>query len=157
LDCLHLKTKAVRSFELRELLAQRHGATFPKLESSAPRPTAPQISQCSPVLASSLFLFKILDKPPRRSTLFRDITLRRVVVVHRLFGTTYRCCLLGPRVSDPWPLKMGPIRCPETSVSNYHTTQRNIPEERRSRQRRGGSLKSNHHAVFGIPKKVHET
>jgi hypothetical protein len=27
---------------------------------------------------------------------------------------------------------MGPIRCPETSVNNYHTTARNIPEERRS-------------------------
>ena len=27
---------------------------------------------------------------------------------------------------------MGPIRCPETSVYNYHTTPRNIPEERRS-------------------------
>jgi hypothetical protein len=24
------------------------------------------------------------------------------------------------------------IRCPETSVNNYHTTPRNIPEERRS-------------------------
>jgi hypothetical protein len=29
-------------------------------------------------------------------------------------------------------VKMGPIRCPETSVNNYHTTSRNIPEERRS-------------------------
>jgi hypothetical protein len=29
--------------------------------------------------------------------------------------------------------KMGPVRCPETSVNNYHTTPRNIPEERRSR------------------------
>jgi hypothetical protein len=26
-------------------------------------------------------------------------------------------------------VKMGPIRCPETSVNNYHTTQRNIPED----------------------------
>jgi hypothetical protein len=25
---------------------------------------------------------------------------------------------------------MGPICCPETSVNNYHTTPRNIPEER---------------------------
>ena len=31
----------------------------------------------------------------------------------------------------PW--KMGPIGCPETSVTNYHHTPRNIPEERRSR------------------------
>jgi fatty-acid desaturase len=26
------------------------------------------------------------------------------------------------------PVKMGPIRCPETSVNNYHTMPRNIPE-----------------------------
>ena len=30
-----------------------------------------------------------------------------------------------------WPLKMGPIRCPETSVKYCHSTLRNIPEERR--------------------------
>jgi hypothetical protein len=33
-----------------------------------------------------------------------------------------------------WPLKMGPICCPETSVYNYHNTPRNIWEERRSRK-----------------------
>jgi hypothetical protein len=33
-----------------------------------------------------------------------------------------------------WPLKMGPIVCPETSVQNYYSTLRNIPEERRSQQ-----------------------
>jgi hypothetical protein len=43
---------------------------------------------------------------------------------------------------DSLPLKMGPIRCPETSINNYHMTPRNIPEERRSHQHRGGSLKS---------------
>jgi hypothetical protein len=37
---------------------------------------------------------------------------------------------------------MGPIRCPEALVNNYHATPRNIPEERRSHQHRGGSLKS---------------
>jgi hypothetical protein len=31
-----------------------------------------------------------------------------------------------------WPLRMGPIRCPENSVNYYHTTLRNIPEECRS-------------------------
>jgi hypothetical protein len=31
---------------------------------------------------------------------------------------------------------------PETSVNNYHTTPRNIPEEHRSHQHRGGSLRS---------------
>jgi hypothetical protein len=29
-----------------------------------------------------------------------------------------------------WPLKMGPIGCPETSVTNYQSDLRNIPEER---------------------------
>ena len=31
-----------------------------------------------------------------------------------------------------WPLKIGPISCAETSVPNYHSTLRKIPEERRS-------------------------
>jgi hypothetical protein len=37
---------------------------------------------------------------------------------------------------------MGPIRCPETSANNYHTTPHNTPEDRRFHQHRGGSLKS---------------
>jgi hypothetical protein len=37
---------------------------------------------------------------------------------------------------------MGPIRCPETSVNNYHTTPCNYPEDHRCHQHRGGSLKS---------------
>jgi hypothetical protein len=37
---------------------------------------------------------------------------------------------------------MGPIGCPETSVKNYHSTLRNIPEQRRSHQHHGGGLKS---------------
>jgi hypothetical protein len=28
-------------------------------------------------------------------------------------------------------MKMGPIRCPETSVNNYHTTPCNYPEDHR--------------------------
>jgi hypothetical protein len=35
---------------------------------------------------------------------------------------------------------MGPIRCPETSVKDYHSTPRYIPEERRSHQHRGGRM-----------------
>jgi hypothetical protein len=31
-----------------------------------------------------------------------------------------------------WHLEMGPIRCPETSIKDYHSTLRNTPEERRS-------------------------
>ena len=37
---------------------------------------------------------------------------------------------------------MGPIVCPETSVQNYHSTPRIIPEERRYLLHRSGSLKS---------------
>jgi hypothetical protein len=37
---------------------------------------------------------------------------------------------------------MGPIRCPETSANNYHTTSCNYPEDNRFHQHRGGSLKS---------------
>jgi hypothetical protein len=37
---------------------------------------------------------------------------------------------------------MGPMRCSETSVKDYHSTLRNIPEKRGSHQHRSGSLKS---------------
>jgi hypothetical protein len=46
---------------------------------------------------------------------------------------------------------VGPIRCPETSVNNYLTTPRNIPEERRSHQHNGGSLKSKILPAFKEP------
>jgi hypothetical protein len=40
------------------------------------------------------------------------------------------------RVADSswtyWPLKMGPIYCPETSVKDYHSRLGNTPEESRS-------------------------
>jgi hypothetical protein len=35
---------------------------------------------------------------------------------------------------------MGPIGCPETSETNYQSTLRKIPEERRFHLHRGGSL-----------------
>jgi hypothetical protein len=41
-----------------------------------------------------------------------------------------------------WLWKMGMIGCPETSVQNYHSTLRNIPEERKSYLHLGGSPKS---------------
>jgi hypothetical protein len=43
---------------------------------------------------------------------------------------------------ESWPVKMGPTRCPETSVNNYHTMRCNYPEDHRLHQHRGGSLKS---------------
>jgi hypothetical protein len=53
------------------------------------------------------------------SALFWDITQRRMIILYRRFGTTYRSHL--PRSKSPrtqekktsWPLMMGRIRCPE--------------------------------------------
>jgi hypothetical protein len=75
-----------------------------------------------------------------RSALFWDIMRCHVVIVYQYFGTMYQSHLQGSWTS--WPLKMGPIRCPETLVNNYHMTPYNIPEERRCQQHCGRSLKS---------------
>jgi hypothetical protein len=40
------------------------------------------------------------------------------------------------------PTFLRPLRCPEKSVKDCHSTLRNIPEEHRSRQNRDGSVKS---------------
>jgi hypothetical protein len=72
-----------------------------------------------------------------RSALFWGITQRLVLVLYRRFGTTYRSHLQGSRIPrrkvsfwNSWPLNMGPVPCSETSVRDYHSTLRNIPEER---------------------------
>jgi hypothetical protein len=39
------------------------------------------------------------------------------------------------RLSDSWPLKIGPIGCPETSVRDYKYSLRNNPKERSLRFR----------------------
>ena len=41
-----------------------------------------------------------------------------------------------------WPFKMVLLGCPETSVFNYQSKLRNVPEERRSYLNRGHILKS---------------
>ena len=38
------------------------------------------------------------------------------------------------RPQDSWPLKMGPINCPETSLRNCHYSLRNSPEQRSSQE-----------------------
>jgi hypothetical protein len=43
---------------------------------------------------------------------------------------------------------MGLLGCPETCVSNYWSTLRNIPEEKRSHLNRGESLKSRIEFLF---------
>jgi hypothetical protein len=56
-----------------------------------------------------------------------------VLLPHRTFhNLCHRLLAFFLSNSDSWPVKMGPIRCPETSVNSYHTTPCNIPEERRS-------------------------
>jgi hypothetical protein len=81
-----------------------------------------------------------------RSVLFWALTQRRVVILYRRFGTTYRSHLKGSRSPmkllrwTSWPLKIGPIRCPEASVKDYHSTLRNTPEERRPQRLYGTYL-----------------
>ena len=65
-----------------------------------------------------------------------DITQRSLVITYRRFGTAgLRGCSAK---------KMGSIGCPQTSVSNYQSTLRNISEEGKPHLHRGGSLKQNH-------------
>jgi hypothetical protein len=55
----------------------------------------------------------------------------------------FKGCYLRPIFKgQAWPLKMRPIEYPETSVTNYQSTLRNIEEARRSHLHRGGNLKS---------------
>jgi hypothetical protein len=65
-----------------------------------------------------------------RSTAFCDITQPRVVILYWRFGTTYWSHFQGAS----WPLKTGPIGCPETLVKNYHSRLCNIPEQHRSQE-----------------------
>jgi hypothetical protein len=73
-----------------------------------------------------------------------DVTQLGLIVSYRRFGTT---CGSHPQGScnSSWtlcPLKMGALVCPETSLSNYQSTLRNMAEKRRPHLHRGGNLKS---------------
>ena len=74
------------------------------------------------------------------SVLFCNVMQRRVVSLCRRFGTI--CGSHLQESSWTWPLKTEPIGCPETSVRNYHSTLRNIPEEHRSHIHRSWNLNS---------------
>ena len=50
-------------------------------------------------------------------------------------------CAPSANTWTSWLLKIVQIRCPEASVKDYHSTLRHTPEERKSHQHRGGSLK----------------
>ena len=70
-----------------------------------------------------------------RSAHFWHITLRRMAILYRRFGTTCRSHLQGSSSrSDFLTFEMGSIGS-ETSVQNCHSTQSNIPEKRRSHRR----------------------
>jgi hypothetical protein len=88
-----------------------------------------------------------------RSALFRGVTQRRVVILYRRFGTTNRSNKAGLLHWTSWPLKVGQIRCPETSVKDFHSTLRSTPEERRSHQHRGGNLKPR---IISLTQKDHQ-
>jgi hypothetical protein len=74
-----------------------------------------------------LFWFQASAAMLIKCAVFWGITRRRVVIVYRRFRTTYRSH--PHRCSDSWPMRMGLICCPETSVNNYHTTPCNTPED----------------------------
>jgi hypothetical protein len=70
-----------------------------------------------------------------KSALFWGVTQSQVVILYWRFRTMYRSHLQvskSPLHWTSWPFKMGPIRCTETSVQDYHSTLHNTPEERRS-------------------------
>jgi hypothetical protein len=56
--------------------------------------------------------------------------------IYRRFEITHRSNLQGSSINfkpwTAWCLKMGPIVCPETSVTNSQSTRRNSQKERRS-------------------------
>jgi hypothetical protein len=78
-----------------------------------------------------------------------------LVVSYRRSGQPIGLIFKGQAVRTAWPLKMGPIGCPETSVTNYKSTLRNMPKERRPHGtwhsfRVGNVVESNiNHLIYG--------
>jgi hypothetical protein len=54
------------------------------------------------------------------SSVFLKVTQRLLVAIHRRFGTANRSLSQGSSQAA-WPVKMGQIGCPETSVTNYQS------------------------------------
>ena len=80
---------------------------------------------------TDILLSKRLWLYSNRYSLFSDLTRCRLIISYRRFRTT---CLPHIQV-------LGPLGCPDTSVTNYETMLSNIPEERRSHLHPGCSLK----------------
>ena len=69
------------------------------------------------------------DITQRRALTFTDVSGQRISPV--LKGQAYRPHPQGPISKTSWPLRMGSIYCPETSVKDCHSMLRNILEEGR--------------------------
>ena len=72
---------------------------------------------------------------------------QKICCDYKTVPSGFSCDIMQHRfavILDPysWPLKMGTIFCPETSVRNYRYSLRNNPEGRSSHLLRGRSLKS---------------
>ena len=76
--------------------------------------------------------------PHRKKSLVRWWDLRYSVVLRSVESFTD----VSGRVDPIFKGQEGSTRCPETSLKDYHSTLRNTPEDRRSHQYRGRSLKS---------------
>jgi hypothetical protein len=67
--------------------------------------------------------------PYRFSLLLCDVTQRSLIVGYRHCETPYQPNLQWSNRTKP--LKMRPTGCPKTSLTKYHSTVRNIPEDRK--------------------------
>ena len=86
---------------------------------------------------------------PPASTLLAGTKLLRLITVCTLPDIN---SVLGfpAFLLDSWPLRMGLIGCPETSVRNYHYLLCNSIEEHNSHLLRGGNLKSHKNKTESI-------
>jgi hypothetical protein len=99
------------------------------------------------LLSRSLFLQSSTDDcnspsllPPASSLLAAN-TLMRLFTSHTV-PSVYPVLGFPASFLNSWPLKLGPICSPKTSVKNCHCLLRNNQEERSSQLLCGGSLKS---------------
>ena len=77
-----------------------------------------------------IYDLKFPPRSRRETALLWIITQQVVVISYRRFGTTCRFHLQSSRIQErSLPLKIGPIRRPETSARNCHYLLPNIREE----------------------------
>jgi hypothetical protein len=107
------------------------------------RDAGPAVSSSATATKSSLIIsgFSKLLKAIIRTAMFWVIKQTIAVIPYQHFETICRSHIQSLS-QESWPLKMGPIGCPETSAMNYRCSLCNDPKERSSHLLRGGSLKS---------------